>query len=751
MITQSNFFFSDFLDIQRKSFQDLLKTGLIEEFRRRNPITESNVEIFFYPQFYKLTSPENTTREAIMKGESYSSRLLIPVQFTNKKTKHILLKWVLIGHFPLMTKRGFFILNGAPRVIVNQLIRSPGLYFQEKKISLYISGKDEKPLATIKRYYADFICLRGTWLRIEIDKDRDIWAQFKKGPKIPLLWLLHAMGYNQAILFKCISNPLRLFANFETKDLQEQTKISPEQKKDLEDELPKFISSPEEAWYEIAELFQLQRNRPTRYKIQQGRKWIYNKFLNPRNYDLGKEGRNSLNRKLGLKVSLSQTTLTPKDLLYGTDYLLKIEKGQKNIDDIDHLMNRKIRTAGELIQMQIGIGLVRLEKNICDNLKSQLNQSDEQLIEPIEQSTVSNQRLFSVDEQFREGEEQFIESEKLLTESNQHKIELQGEREQVIEPKFKSKTSNMNSDHNKSTDFFLSLYLSKKAKKGSFFKRKKKETFYTNKNRVGDLTNFERICRHLIHPKIFDDALREFFGTNPLSQFMDQTNPLSEITHKRRLSSMGPGGVDRENAPMAIRSIHPTHYGRICPIETPEGKNTGLVNSLTTCARVTSKGFIETPFYKVFKGQVQKNIGIFFLNTEQEDKIKSAPSDLSISTVGFLPKSKIPIRLATEFTNIQRNEVEFIGVSPMQMISVATSLIPFLEHDDANRALMGSNMQRQAVPLIRPERPIVGTGLEARAACDSGHVLQSRYSGFVGYVSADKIIVYITERLLTKI
>jgi DNA-directed RNA polymerase subunit beta len=205
---------------------------------------------------------------------------------------------------------------------------------------------------------------------------------------------------------------------------------------------------------------------------------------------------------------------------------------------------------------------------------------------------------------------------------------------------------------------------------------------------------------------------------------------------------MGPGGVVRENAPMAIRNIHPTHYGRICPIETPEGQNTGLVNSLTTCARVTINGFIQTPFYKVYKGQVLKNAGIFYLNTEQEEKIKAAPADLSLSKAGFLPKSAIPIRFAREFLKMKRKEVQFIGISPIQMISVATSLIPFLEHDDANRALMGSNMQRQAVPILRPNRPIVGTGLEARTACDSGHVIQSRSSGFVSYVSADKIIVY---------
>ena len=250
----------------------------------------------------------------------------------------------------------------------------------------------------------------------------------------------------------------------------------------------------------------------------------------------------------------------------------------------------------------------------------------------------------------------------------------------------------------------------------------------------------------LINNKAFNSALREFFGTSPLSQFMDQINPLAEITHKRRLSSMGPGGVTRDTATLAIRGIHPTHYGRICPIETPEGKNTGLVNSMTTYARVNSLGMLESPFYKVYKGIVQKSSGMFFLSAEQEEKTKLAASDLFVTPIGFLPNSNIPVRIGENFTKIPRNNVEYIGVSPTQMISIATSLIPFLEHDDANRALMGSNMQRQAVPLIRPERPIVGTGLESRAVSDSGHVIQSKFSGVVTYVSADKIIVTTLKR-----
>lgn len=226
---------------------------------------------------------------------------------------------------------------------------------------------------------------------------------------------------------------------------------------------------------------------------------------------------------------------------------------------------------------------------------------------------------------------------------------------------------------------------------------------------------------------------------------MDQTNPLSEITHKRRLSSLGPGGISRETAGMAVRGIHPTHYGRICPIETPEGRNAGLVNSITIHSKINNRGFLKTPFYKIYQGQAQKNKGPLYFSAKQEEHLKVAPGDLQLSKLGFLPKSNIPVRLDEEYKRVSRDQVDYVAISPLQMISVATSLIPFLEHDDANRALMGSNMQRQAVPVLLPEPPIVGTGLESRVAGDSGHVLQSKTSGYVSYSSGQKIIIQTFE------
>ena len=262
----------------------------------------------------------------------------------------------------------------------------------------------------------------------------------------------------------------------------------------------------------------------------------------------------------------------------------------------------------------------------------------------------------------------------------------------------------------------------------------------------------------LITTKPINGALREFFGSSPLSQYLDQTNPLAEITHKRRLSSLGPGGISRETAGMAIRGIHPTHYGRICPIETPEGRNAGLVNSITIHARISSHGFIKTPFYNVYQGQIQKQDSSrndarpILLSAEQEEDIKIAPSDLKPSKLNFLPKSRIPIRNGShekEYQRVSREEVEYVALSPIQMISIATSLIPFLEHDDANRALMGSNMQRQAVPLISSERPIIGTGLEPRVVADSGHIVQSKLDGYVSYASRKKVVIFEKNNLLT--
>jgi DNA-directed RNA polymerase subunit beta len=666
-LRKNSFLIPDFIAVQRNSFSQLLETGLINEIEKRNPITNSTkeLELCFYPKYYKLNPPELTAKQAILKNKTYSCRLYIPVQLTNKRTKTFKLQWVLLGNLPLMTKRGHFIINGSPRVIINQMVRSPGVYFKE------VTHADQK-----RTYLADLIAYRGAWLRIELDKKAEIWARMKKTPKLPMLILLQALGLNLPTILKSLNYPNFFdssLRNKNSKGISSQSesyaKLGQAKKRLLQKQastkqLEKGMGNSESQRYEVnsvynpgdtAKLASQTNGAQTKNQIKNtvycktqedalwvlyalshpnknrdeitsnlGKSFLYRKFMNARTYDLSRLGRLRLNEKLAISVDEKITTITAQDLLFITNALIRLNYGIGKVDDIDNLKNRRIRTAGELVQNQFGIGLLRLEKIIREKLKQQ-----------------------------------------------QTKLSI----------------------------------------------------------------------GNLINTKPINGALREFFGSSPLSQFMDQTNPLAEITHKRRLSSLGPGGVSRDTAGMAIRGIHPTHYGRICPIETPEGQNAGLVNSLTIYSRVSSYGFIESPFYKVVKGQVQKATRPIFLSAAQEEPKLLAPGDIKVNKLSYLPSSELPIRKLSQFTRATRAKIEYIAISPLQMISIATSLIPFLEHDDANRALMGSNMQRQAVPLMFAEAPVVGTGLESRVASDSGHVIQAKESGFVHYSRADKIII----------
>lgn len=710
-MNNSRYFISDFVEIQRQSFLDLLKKGLITEFQKQNPIISNSKEValYFYPEYYKLTLPEYNTRQSILKCKSYTSKLYIPVQLISKKSNQIRLKWTYIADLPLMTKRGHFILNGAPRVIINQIIRSPGIYYQEKIKEIFNEKWNEKAKMTYKRYYADLICLRGTWLRIEIDKYKYIWAQTKKGPKIPIFWLLIAFGLSERHIFNSIIEPTRLIQNLIPNNY-------------LKDQYS-YVKNPPSAWKEIYNLInqkKISNNNNNKNGKDFGRKWLFNKFMNPRTYDLSKQGRIAFNRKFGININQNQLTLTAQDLMYATDYLLKVEKGIKNLDDIDHLKNRRVRTSGELIQIQIGIGVVRLEKVIREKLNKSVIETSAFKFLPIP---------------VQKGEE--ISSGNIKSESDA----IASPNINIIGGKPENQVFLRSPSPSPSFFFFKGGTVNKKIVE----KSKTTEILETNpkvKIKFKEIIKFKQLTiSNLINTKPLNSALREFFGTSPLSQFMDQINPLSEITHKRRLSSMGPGGVTRDSATLAIRGIHPTHYGRICPVETPEGKNTGLVNSMTSYARVNSMGILESPFYKVYKGLVLKSIGVFYFSADQEEQTKLAAADVFVSPLGFLANTSLPVRIGEDFTKIYRDSVEYIGISSLQMISIATSLIPFVEHNDANRALMGSNMQRQAVPLIRPERPIVGTGLESRAVSDSGHIIQAKVSGVVSYVSAQKIII----------
>ncbi|MEN9254020.1 MAG: DNA-directed RNA polymerase subunit beta [Gloeomargarita sp. SZTDM-1c_bins_89] len=584
------FLLPDLIEIQRASFRWFLEEGLIEELKNFSPITDytGKIELHFLGEQYKLKRPKYDPEEAKRRDASYAVQVYVPAQLLNKETGEIITQEVFIGDLPLMTDRGTFIINGAERVIVNQIVRSPGIYYKEDK------DKNNR-----RTYSASLIPSRGAWLKFETDKNDLMWVRIDKTRKLSLMVLLKAMGLSDSEIFDNLRYPDYL-------------------RKTMEKE---GNPTEEEA---LLELYRKLRpgEPPT---ASGGEQLLYARFFDPKRYDLGKVGRYKLNKKLELAVPEDIRVLTKDDILKAVNYLINLEHGIGEIDDIDHLGNRRVRSVGELLQNQVRVGLNRLERIIKDRM-----------------TTAESERLTPV---------------------------------------------------------------------------------------------------NLVNPKPLVAAIKEFFGSSQLSQFMDQTNPLAELTHKRRISALGPGGLSRERAGFAVRDIHPSHYGRICPIETPEGPNAGLIGSLATYARVNQYGFIETPFYRVEHGRIRRDLPPVYMTADQEDERRVAPADIRADADGNILDPIVTVRYNRAVTQCERHEVEFVAVSPVQVVSVATSLIPFLEHDDANRALMGSNMQRQAVPLLKPERPLVGTGLEAQAARDSGMVVVSRTDGQVTYVDAERIRV----------
>jgi DNA-directed RNA polymerase subunit beta len=588
--TQPAFTLPDLVEIQRESFRSFLKEGLIEELESFSPITDytGKIELHFLAKDYKLKRPKYDVDEAKRRDSTYGVQMYVPTRLINKETGEIKEQEVFIGDLPLMTDRGTFIINGAERVIVNQIVRSPGVYY-----------KSETDKNGRRTYNANLIPNRGAWLKFETDKNDLVWVRIDKTRKLSAQVLLKALGLTDSEIFDRLRHP-----EFYQKTIDKEGQFT-------EDEA-------------LLELYRKLRpgEPPT---VSGGQQLLDSRFFDPKRYDLGRVGRYKLNRKLRVNTPETTRILTPEDILAAIDYLINLEYDIGTIDDIDHLGNRRVRSVGELLQNQMRVGLNRLERIIKERM------------------TVSD-----------------VES---LTPAS------------------------------------------------------------------------------LVNPKPLVAAIKEFFGSSQLSQFMDQTNPLAELTHKRRLSALGPGGLTRERAGFAVRDIHPSHYGRICPIETPEGPNAGLIGSLATHARVNAYGFIETPYYPVEHGRVLKDQPPIYMTADEEDDLRVAPGDIPMDAEGYIQGDVVPVRYRQDFTTTSPIEVDYVAVSPVQIISVATSLIPFLEHDDANRALMGSNMQRQAVPLLRPMRPLVGTGLEAQAARDSGMVIVSHSDGEVTYVSATLIRV----------
>ena len=585
----------DLVEVQRGSFKWFLEKGLIEELESFSPITDytGKLELHFVGSEYRLKRPRHDVEEAKRRDATFASQMYVTCRLVNKETGEIKEQEVFIGELPLMTERGTFIINGAERVIVNQIVRSPGVYF-----------KDEQDKNGRRTYNASLIPNRGAWLKFETDKNDLLHVRVDKTRKINAHVMMRAIGLSD-------------------NDVLDKLRHPEYYKKSIDAANEEGISSEDQALLELYK--KLRPGEPP--SVSGGQQLLHSRFFDPKRYDLGRVGRYKMNKKLRLTIPDAVRTLTPEDVLSTLAYLINLELdvGGACLDDIDHLGNRRVRSVGELLQNQVRVGLNRLERIIKERMT------------------------------------------------------------------------------------------------------------------VGETDSLTPA--QLVNPKPLVAAIKEFFGSSQLSQFMDQTNPLAELTHKRRISALGPGGLTRERAGFAVRDIHPSHYGRICPIETPEGPNAGLIGSLATHARVNEYGFIETPFWKVTDGVVDKSGDPIYLSADLEDECRVAPGDVATDADGRITAELIPVRYRLDFETVPPNQVDYVQLSPVQVISVAASLIPFLEHDDANRALMGSNMQRQAVPLLRPERPLVGTGLETQVARDSGMVPITRVNGEVVFVDSTQIIV----------
>jgi len=600
------------LDIQKKSFEQLLKKGIsevlddispIEDFTKTLQLEFGDYHLHELGKKSKKSSPAvllecpapKCKRYANIKFDpyvckerdlTYSMPLWVRAKFKNKETGEIKEQAVFLGDFPLMTEKGTFIVNGTERVIVSQLVRSPGVYYDRE-----IDRETDQSLYTCK-----LIPTRGAWLEMAFNKSGVLFVRIDRKRKFPVTTFLKALGFGDDEKIK------ELFGNL--KEIEKTLEKDP-------------TESREQALIEVYK--KMRPGEPP--TLDSAENLISNLFYNPKRYNLGDVGRYKLNKKLHLDAAYDKFTLSEEDILAVVRYMIQLNQGIGEIDDIDHFGNRRIRTVGELIQNQLRIGFSRIEKVVRERMTTQ------------DVANITPQSLIN------------------------------------------------------------------------------------------------------IRPMVA--VLKQFFGTSQLSQFLDQTNPLAELVHKRRLTAVGPGGLSRERAGFEVRDVHSSHYGRMCPIETPEGPNIGLIGSLATYARVNDMGFIETPYRKVKNNKVTDKIE--YLDADLEEEFLIAQHNTPIDKKGRFRKKDLVARIGGEVEIVPSKNVDYMDISPRQIFSVSTSLIPFLEHDDAPRALMGSNMQRQAVPLIKTEAPLIGTGIEYKAAVDSGDVVLAKESGTVTKVCADHI------------
>ena len=676
--------YPDFLDIQVKSFQDFFQLqtkaeergeeGLYKTFMDNFPITDTRNQFVLEFLDYFVDPPRYTIQECIERGLTYSVPLKARLKLFCTDPEHedfeTIVQDVYLGTIPYMTNSGTFVINGAERVVVSQLHRSPGVFFGQ---SFHANGT--------KLYSARVIPFKGSWIEFATDINSVMYAYIDRKKKLPVTTLFRAIGFerdkdileifdlaeevkvSKAGLKKVLGRKLAArvlktwFEDFVDEDTGEvvsierneiifdrDTILEKEHIDEIVDSGAKTIllhkednqqadyaiihntlqKDPTNSEKEAVEHIYRQLRNAEPPDEETARGIIDKLFFSEQRYNLGEVGRFRMNTKLGLDVDMDEKVLTKVDIITIIKYLIELINSKAEVDDIDHLSNRRVRTVGEQLAGQFGVGLARMARTI----RERMNVRDNEVFTPID----------------------------------------------------------------------------------------------------------------LINAKTLSSVINSFFGTNQLSQFMDQTNPLAEITHKRRLSALGPGGLSRERAGFEVRDVHYTHYGRLCPIETPEGPNIGLISSLSVFAKVNNLGFIETPYRKVENGVVDKAEPIY-LSAEEEEGKRIAQSNLALNEDGTFATDRVIAREEGDFPVVTPSDIHYMDVAPNQIASISASLIPFLEHDDANRALMGSNMMRQAVPLLRPEAPIVGTGLERRVAKDSRILINAEGEGVVTYVDANKITI----------
>jgi len=695
--TKIHFPYPDFLDIQLKSYRDFLQLetnpenrkneGLFKVFSENFPITDARNNFVLEFIDYYVDPPRYSIKECRERGLTYSVPLKAKLKLYCTDPEHedfeTSIQDVYLGMIPYMTPKGSFLINGAERVVVSQLHRSPGVFFGT---SFHSNGT--------QLYSARIIPFRGSWMEFTTDINNVMYAYIDRKKKLPITTLLRAIGFQsdkdileifdlaqevkvtKTGLKKVIDRKLAArvvkswFEDFVDEDTGEVVSIERTEviieretvleqkhlelildsgvknillhKEDSDSEdyqiifntLQKDTANSEKEAVEF--IYRLLRNaEPPDEETARG--IIYKLFFSDKRYDLGDVGRYKINRKLNIDTPLDIKVLTKEDIIAIIKYLIKLVNDKTEVDDIDHLSNRRIRTVGEQLYNQFGVGLSRMARTI----RERMNVRDNEVFYPAD----------------------------------------------------------------------------------------------------------------LINAKTLSSVINSFFGTNPLSQFMDQTNPLSELTHKRRISALGPGGLSRERAGFEVRDVHYTHYGRLCTIETPEGPNIGLISSLSVYARVNNLGFLETPYKKVVDGKVLLDEPPVYLSAEEEEEKNIAHAKISLEDNGSIVDDKIKARFLADYPIIPKEKIDLIDIAPNQIASIAASLIPFLEHDDANRALMGSNMMRQAVPLLNPEAPIVGTGIEKDVANDSRALIKAQADGIVEYVDSQQIVVRYsrleTERLIS--